>query len=253
MVLKFSPSPDFKTCDTKRFEEGEVHVTRIYNKSVLILMIDGKLSFKEDGREISLERGDYYIQRQGLFQEGVPIEYPPTYFYIEFDGAFSEGNDGLSIVGRFDMDRISHLTERFGKAFSAHTANPYMLNSYMLRIFSELFSESSDNDENANTAHLIKNYINANYSSRLSLSHIAKKFSYTPDYIGMIFKKNFGTTPHKYLSQIRMTEAKWLLENTEMSAEQISSSVGYEDFSSFYRCFRKTFGMSPTALCRKDK
>ena len=253
MVLRFSPPPDFKTCDTKRFVPREEHITRIHKRSVLILMTEGVLRFAENGKEIELTRGEYYIQRQGLLQEGLPLDRPPVYFFIEFDGSFSEGSDGLSLRGRFDTQRIQTLTERFEKAFTRHTADPYTLNSYMLRILSELLSTSSESDENSNLAELVKNYINANYSSKISLDDIAKKFSYTPDYIGTVFKRTFGITPHRYLSEVRMEQARWLLENTRMSAEQISASIGYEDFSSFYRCFKKTFGSSPRSLCRKNK
>ena len=38
-----------------------------------------------------------------------------------------------------------------------------------------------------------------------------------------------------------------------MSAEEISREVGYNDFSTFYRDFRKHFGISPRSARNMDK
>ena len=93
MYLDFSPAPSFFACATKRFAEGEEHVTRRFGKSVLILMLENELAFREDGREIRLSPCEYYIQREGLFQEGLPMQKPPTYFFMEFYGHYSEDGE----------------------------------------------------------------------------------------------------------------------------------------------------------------
>ena len=91
-----------KLCAMKRFEANEFHIIRIYAYSVLILMMRGVLRFREDGREVSVVPGEYYIQREGLFQEGMPMEgEPPVYFYIEFKGGVYAGSgSGASAAGR---------------------------------------------------------------------------------------------------------------------------------------------------------
>ena len=90
MVLNFYPTPSFTFCGTKIFLPNEKHVTRKFNRSVLILMTEGELSFLEDGELITLHEGEYYIQRDGLLQKGVPMSSPPKYFFIEFIGAYSD-------------------------------------------------------------------------------------------------------------------------------------------------------------------
>ncbi len=247
MVLNFSPTPEFYICATKVFEENELHVTRIYNKSVLILMMDGELRFKEDGKEMSLKRGEYYIQRDGLLHQPLPIRETPVYFYIEFFGSFGEG-DGLPIYGRFDPKNIVPLLESCEELFTSRNVNPFLLNSYMMRIFSELLAVSPKRDENPHFVSLVRKYLSANYYSSLSLSDIAEKFGYTEDYIIRAFRKKYGKTPHKYLTDIRMERARWMLENTDLNATETAQSVGYNDFSSFYRAFRQAYGVSPSKI-----
>ena len=247
MVLKFSPIPEFSLCATKIFMPNEQHITRYYNYSVLILMMDGILRFGENGKTIELRRGEYYIQRQGLLQTGMPLDTQPIYFFIEFNGAFGEDNNGLPLRGYFDPQKLVALMERCESLHWKHQTNSFMINSQMLRIFSELLEASPVINERANTANLIKSYIKSMYNSQLKLSDIARQFGYTEDYVVRIFRDAYKTTPHKYLVSVRLEHALWLLENTKQSTEQIAAAVGYNDFSSFFRAFRRAYGYSPGA------
>ena len=80
-VLTESGTLDLKICATKQFAPNEVHVTRIYGYSVLILMMEGVLRFCENGTLVELKKGEYYIQRANIFQNGYlgkePLLPPP--------------------------------------------------------------------------------------------------------------------------------------------------------------------------------
>ena len=62
--------PEFIKTNIRTFSPGETHITRTCNFHVLIIMLDGELIFYEDGTRVILQRGQWYIQRSGLFQEG---------------------------------------------------------------------------------------------------------------------------------------------------------------------------------------
>lgn len=55
----------------------------------------------------------------------------------------------------------------------------------------------------------------------------------------------FEIEPSKYLTNLRMEEAKRLLRETDLLNKDISSAVGYEDVGSFIRRFRKQIGVTP--------
>jgi AraC-like DNA-binding protein len=242
MKLLHSPAPEYYICAKKIFEQKEEHVTRIYGRSVLILMLSGTLKFREGGEEIALSEGEYYVQMQKIFQEGLPLDDPPTYYYIEFNGHFSESGS-LPLRGRFDRNIIEPLFSEL-----QNSENVFAQNAQMNRIFARLCADISSGNS---TAHKIKRFISSNYSQPLSLSDIASEFGYTEDHITRLFKKEYGITPHKQLIETRLEHALWLLENTNLPAERVCEAVGYLDFSSFWRAFKKKYSLSPGEIRKK--
>ncbi len=248
MNLLFSPAPEFSIAAERRFAPGEEHVTRLYERSVLILMLAGELSFLEDGKRITLRPDEYYIQRHGLLQEGVPLSDPPYYIYIEFKGSYAD-EPGLPIRGCFERDRILPSALRLCHSCRSGT-NLFYLAAYMNRVFGELIPRKAAENR---TAQLIKNYIESDYGSNITLHSLSEKFNYAEDYIARIFKREFDTTPHQHLTVIRLEQAMWLLENTDHPCEKICTMVGYNDFSAFWRAFKARFSFSPRDARRRSE
>lgn len=248
MVLSCTPPPEYFICNKKVFAPGEEHITRICERSVLILMLSGKLCFLEDDRLIELTAGEYYIQRQGLFQEGVRLNDPPAYYYVEFFGVFSESNAGLALRGKIDSLHVLRYVERLCEISKDKNTNTFFLLSYMNRIFGELQGQVRSHNT---AAAMIKSYIESEYTSEVTLEMLSKKFGYTEDYINRLFKKEFKISPHRHLINTRLEHAVWLLENTDISVERIASAVGYGDFSSFWRAFKAKYQLSPGEIRHK--
>ncbi len=59
------------------------------------------------------------------------------------------------------------------------------------------------------------------------------------------FQVALGQSPSEYVQKQRVESAKRLLETTRNSFAEITMAVGYEDTSSFHRCFKKITGISP--------
>lgn len=59
------------------------------------------------------------------------------------------------------------------------------------------------------------------------------------------FRALFGTTPHKYILQLRIRSARELLDTTSLSVEEIAYRCGFSSASHFIDVFRKDSGMTP--------
>ena len=54
-----------------------------------------------------------------------------------------------------------------------------------------------------------------------------------------------GMSFNEYLLQLRMKQAALLLVTTQESINDIAAHCGYQGFSTFYRVFKRYYGMAP--------
>jgi AraC-like DNA-binding protein/mannose-6-phosphate isomerase-like protein (cupin superfamily) len=126
----------------------------------------------------------------------------------------------------------------------------------ILRIVN-VFSESREIIERCsplgNRIKEIKEYIDRNYTRDISLGHIADRLYISQDYLSHVFKNETGYSPINYLINRRVGEAKKLLLTTDMSIQQISLEVGYENTGYFSTLFKKIAGISPGMFRDKNR
>ncbi len=98
----------------------------------------------------------------------------------------------------------------------------------------------------------ICDYIEHNIDGNLSLDNIADHFFLSKYYISHVFKDNIGISIHQYVAKKRLQ----LCHEAIMGGEPISqvySSYGFDDYSSFYRAFKKEYSLSPRKLVAQSK
>jgi len=79
----------------------------------------------------------------------------------------------------------------------------------------------------------------------LSLDRISEEFQITSTYLCYVIKEQTGVSYKKYLTELRMEEAKRLLKETPLRIIDISQATGYNDVSYFIKVFQKHTGLTP--------
>lgn len=93
---------------------------------------------------------------------------------------------------------------------------------------------------------LFETYLHENYQQEVSFQELGEKFGFTPEYLGKLFKRHTGETPSKYLTRLRINEAKrLLLSNPYMEIQKVGELVGYRDGFYFSRTFKNHTGIQP--------
>ena len=87
-------------------------------------------------------------------------------------------------------------------------------------------------------------YIEEHYADG-SLTAIAARLHYDLPYLSRLIRQETGKNYTELLQEKRLSQAAWLLRNTEQKVDEISVSVGYENVSYFHRLFSARFGLSP--------
>jgi len=93
-------------------------------------------------------------------------------------------------------------------------------------------------------------YVQQHYADDLlSVSGLASEFAMSESTLLRQLKRLTGLSPIQYLQEIRLDEARRLLESRRYdSIAQVASKVGYDDARSFSRSFRARFGKLPSEM-----
>ena len=75
---------------------------------------------------------------------------------------------------------------------------------------------------------------------------IAKAVGVSRSHLYRVFMSNVGQSPIDYLTNYRISEACYLLKNSELSIAEIAVSVGFFDQFYFSRVFKKNKGVPPS-------
>lgn len=89
-------------------------------------------------------------------------------------------------------------------------------------------------------------YIQRNYTYKITLNSIASSVNLSPSYLCRTFKSQVGTTITNYINELRMQKAKELLLSNACTVKEISIRVGIDDPLYFSRLFKKYYGLPPS-------
>ena len=90
----------------------------------------------------------------------------------------------------------------------------------------------------------VMNYIELHLNEKITLEETAKHFYVSVSTITQLFRQKMGTSFYRCVTQRRLIAAKVRIGNGA-SLEDVSRAVGFADYSSFYRAFKKEYGITP--------
>lgn len=113
---------------------------------------------------------------------------------------------------------------------------------------------SSERDKSAALIDAIRDIVESHYQdANLCLQSIASMLKMTPAYVGRMFKQNELMSVGEYINEVRLSHAKELLETKDFSIKEIMELVGYVNESTFFKLFKKKYGVTPREYRLKRK
>ena len=102
-----------------------------------------------------------------------------------------------------------------------------------------------------------KQFMDNQYHQYIDLAQIAREACLSRFHFHRLFKQVYHTTPRQYITDKRISQAKWLLAGNKTVAE-VCHTIGFESIGSFCLLFKKGTGISPAryrsqALIKKQR
>ena len=91
-------------------------------------------------------------------------------------------------------------------------------------------------------------YIEQNYSERISVAQLAQLLCLSTDRLGHLFREGVGQAPLQYINEIRLRKAMSLLKTEEHTVTEVAQAVGFFDYNHFGRLFRRRYGCTPNQV-----
>ena len=96
-----------------------------------------------------------------------------------------------------------------------------------------------------------RDLIDRQFASALDLDRMAREACLSRYHFLRSFQRQFGETPHRYLTRRRMSRARELLRGGELSVTEVCFAVGFESLGSFSSLFRRLHGEPPDHFRRR--
>ncbi|MDF2802463.1 MAG: DNA-binding response regulator [Anaerocolumna sp.] len=153
---------------------------------------------------------------------------------------------GNLFVSRMGIDNLEDILINFRNGCSQISKVNKLfdnLRSLQRRLINEVITNRMN--ESVRPIRNAKQYVRQHFAEPLTLEEVCNAIGFSISYFSVLFKKETGEGFMKYLTRIRMEEAKILLRETNLPVAQICEDVGYNDRKHFTQTFNKVVGLNP--------
>lgn len=108
------------------------------------------------------------------------------------------------------------------------------------------FARCSTREEIYKRLHICRDYMISNIAQPQDLTAVAAAAGFAPHHFLRLFRKVFGTTPHQYLTGLRLQKANRFVHEGTKSVSEICFDLGFDSVPSFSNLYKKHFKVSPS-------
>ena len=238
----------------------------VHTQMEVYYLVEGNVEYHVENHVYLPQAGDMMIMRAG--------ELHTSQVHVEHGGPYERYNL------RFSPELLKEsLNSRLLLPFLSRPAGEFNLYSrdeipsdYVRSCFQRMFTQHAKDDDTRAAAFLIPilqeiydvwltrekpqkkphdslpaeiiSYINQNLATLRGPQELSNVFFLSQSQIYRVFREYTGTSIWNYVRTKRLITARELMQNGEPPSKA-AAACGFDDYSTFYRAYRKQFGCSP--------
>jgi len=234
---------------------------RVINEYQIIYITEGRGVFETKKKSYAIKKGSFIILRKGEWHRFRPLEeFGWTENYIGFDGEladfFLQKQEVLRNIEVLEFGEQEVLIDTFYKIFDlVNNEGPcfqQIASGLIIKLLGYILSLENQKNFAKNDIEKcireIRFYIRAHVEEDFNFEKLAQKYDVSCSHLRKMFKQYVGKSPHQYYLDMKISKAKELISNTEMSIKEIAYKLGFESIHYFSRLFKSKVGVPPSAL-----
>ncbi|HLR52039.1 MAG TPA: AraC family transcriptional regulator [Candidatus Avamphibacillus sp.] len=247
------------------YDKGWHSTSHTHHFTELFYIVSGKGAFILPNHEIPVQENDLVIinpniehteksnkqdslEYIALGLEGITFSLPEEESQI---GLFTYQGDREDIL--FYLNKLLQEVREGNSDFEIICQNIIEILVVKLRRAKNIRIQNNKPKQINQAVSLVKHYINQNYREPITLDMLARIGNINKYYLAHTFKQDLGVSPIEYLNQVRIKEAKILLETTNYTIAEIARFNGFSSQSFFSQAFRREVDQTPSEYRKQSR
>lgn len=271
----FSNNENFPFFIQYGYHKEEMFVHTHADFSELVVILEGSATHIVNGEEYPIQKGDVFVINDSTSHgyrhtnnfRLCNIMFQPSYFLpVQNDLKALPGFHALFVIepalskqkgflGQFTLNRrnfieIQQLIKQISDEFSAQSSGyQTMITSLFLQMITRLsrfyHTKSPDMENDSLSLAAPAAYIESHFREEITIDQLSRMANMSTRHFRRIFHGIYGTSPLKYINNLRIQAASHLLTNSKLSVTEIAIRCGYSDGNYFSSKFKQATGKSP--------
>ena len=182
--------------------------------------------------------------QQGLYRR-IMVWFETESIPTELRSLFSAASS-VATFSTPHLERLQQICTEHPSSLYAPLVNAIMIQSF----YDDIAARQSDVPLEADDFLKISiSYIDTHLREKISIDDLAEMTSRSRSSFCHLFEKKMKIAPKQYILQKKMALANQLIDDGRLPTE-VAATLGYENYSSFYRMYVKQYGVMPRNFSR---
>lgn len=246
-MILFDNNTEIQYISSGQFQTDSrwIHPKRVCDSNEIIFVQKGVVHIAEEDNRYELHKNDLLILEKNRLHYGYRQSDDVSFFWLHF--LYSDFN---KLPKNITVDSPLSLVTLFSQALHISNTPGYsqyskdMICGLLLQEI-QILSTPAPAQAKKLAIH-IKEWVKNNIDKPITIQDISRQFGYNKDYIGRSFKQAYGITLKRYINDVKLEQAKLLLQTTLYTIKQISYQLGFDNENLFIKFFSYHTKMTPT-------